>query len=246
MDAYLHIVMDYLPSNIHDYVLTYRKRKDIFPPILIKLFAYQIFYGLHQIHKKSIVHRDIKPQNLLINEETCELKICDFGSAKKLVADENNTSYIQSRYYRAPELIYGCQNYTTSIDIWSAACVIAEMILVGRPLFMGETSVGQIFEIAKIIGSPTSDDLMSFPHHLIINLPEMKEVELKSVFPAHAPKDLISLLEEIFVYAPKLRPSASECLNHECFDEIFETEEDGSPKKLPNGKPFPKLTRSIA
>ena len=95
----------------------------------MKLYAYQAFRGLAYIHALGICHRDIKPQNLLVDPDTHELKICDFGSAKRLSAGEVNVSYICSRYYRAPELIFGATNYTQSIDVWSVGCVLAELLL---------------------------------------------------------------------------------------------------------------------
>lgn len=242
-DVFLNIVMEYLPTNVHDFVLEYRKKKEPVPMLYIKLFSFQMFYGLYQLHKKRIVHRDIKPQNLLLNDVTGELKICDFGSAKKLDPKEKNISYIQSRYYRAPELIYGCQNYTTSIDIWSAGCVIAEMLLVGRPIFMGNSQTSQLLEIAKVIGNPTDEDLMSFTHNLIIRMPQITPLGLKKVLPEKTPKDLLLLLDEIFSYAPKLRPSAKECLENEFFDDLFEEREGGSCFKMPNGNPILKLKR---
>ena len=76
---------------------------------------YQLFRSLAYIHSLGICHRDIKPQNLLLDPESGVLKLCDFGSAKILVAGEANVSYICSRYYRAPELIFGATNYTTNI-----------------------------------------------------------------------------------------------------------------------------------
>jgi len=81
----------------------------------IKLYMYQLLRSLAYIHSVGICHRDIKPQNLLLNPSTGVLKLCDFGSAKILVAGEPNVSYICSRYYRAPELIFGATNYTTNI-----------------------------------------------------------------------------------------------------------------------------------
>ncbi|EYU35064.1 hypothetical protein MIMGU_mgv1a020168mg, partial [Erythranthe guttata] len=77
----------------------------------------------------GICQRDIKPQSLLVNPHTHQLKICDFGSAKVLVLGEPNISYICSRYYRAPELIFGATEYTTAIDLWSASCVMAELLM---------------------------------------------------------------------------------------------------------------------
>lgn len=76
---------------------------------------YQLFRSLAYIHSLGVCHRDIKPQNLLLDPETAVLKLCDFGSAKQLFPGEPNVSYICSRYYRAPELIFGAINYTTKI-----------------------------------------------------------------------------------------------------------------------------------
>lgn len=96
--------------------------------------------GLAYIHGLGICHRDIKPQNVLVDPRTHVLKFCDFGSAKKLVRGEPNVSYICSRYYRAPELIFGATDYSNAIDVWSTGCVIAELILC-QPLFPGESGV---------------------------------------------------------------------------------------------------------
>jgi serine/threonine protein kinase len=107
------------------------------------------------------MHRDIKPQNLLIDPTCHVLKVCDFGSAKKYDETEVNksVSYICSRYYRAPELMFGARSYNTSIDIWSAACVIAELIL-GEPLFKGELPHSQLIEIINKLGSPTDEQIL--------------------------------------------------------------------------------------
>ena len=114
--------------------------------------------------KKNVMHRDIKPQNLLVDPTCHILKVCDFGSAKKVVTDpedvKGSVPYICSRYYRAPELMFGSKTYGTAIDIWAAGCVIAEM-LHGDVLFKGEMAHSQLIEVIKKLGSPTEEQIMA-------------------------------------------------------------------------------------
>ena len=100
------------------------------------------------------MHRDIKPANLLVDPTCHVLKICDFGSAKRQHAASESVPYICSRYYRAPELIFGSKQYDFSVDVWSAGCVIAEMIG-GQQLFRGEDPFKQLLEIVKKLGTPS-------------------------------------------------------------------------------------------
>jgi glycogen synthase kinase 3 beta len=97
------------------------------PMLQIKLYMYQLLRSLAYIHSVGICHRDIKPQNLLLNPATGVLKLCDFGSAKILVAGEPNVSYICSRYYRAPELIFGATNYTTFIGLYERSLMFHDL-----------------------------------------------------------------------------------------------------------------------
>ena len=108
-------MLEYVPETVYRASRHYSKLKQPMPALQIKLYMYQLLRSLAYIHSVGICHRDIKPQNLLLNPATGVLKLCDFGSAKILVAGEPNVSYICSRYYRAPELIFGATNYTTNI-----------------------------------------------------------------------------------------------------------------------------------
>lgn len=125
---------------------------------MIKLYTYQILRGLNYLTLLSIAHRDIKPQNILVDKNTHKVVICDFGSAKKLIKGEPNIAYICSRCYRAPELIFGATEYTPQIDMWSVGCVIVQMIN-GEAPFLGDSQIDQLLEIIKILGTPQKCDI---------------------------------------------------------------------------------------
>lgn len=112
-EVYLNVVMDFISDTLYRVMKTYLKMKQMVPPILVKLYSYQLMRSIAYIHAIGICHRDIKPQNVLVDTSSHILKLCDFGSAKQLIPGEPNVSYICSRYYRAPELIFGNSNYTT-------------------------------------------------------------------------------------------------------------------------------------
>jgi len=164
-EVYLNLVMDYIPETIHRTLRTYTKANKLLPIMYTKVYMYQISRSLAYIHSLGVCHRDIKPQNLLLDTKTHHVLLCDFGSAKILVPGEPNVSYICSRYYRAPELVFEATQYTTAIDVWSLGCVMAEMLL-GNPLFPGESAVDQLIEIIKILGTPTREEIHAMnPNH---------------------------------------------------------------------------------
>lgn len=104
--------MDFIPDTLYKILKFYAKKNFAFPVALGKFYSYQMFRALAYIHNLSICHRDIKPQNILIDVNTHRLALCDFGSAKQLKPNENSVAYICSRYYRAPELILGEECYS--------------------------------------------------------------------------------------------------------------------------------------
>lgn len=114
-EVYLNLVLEFVPETVYRASRYFNKMKTTMPILEVKLYIYQLFRSLAYIHSQGICHRDIKPQNLLLDPNSGILKLCDFGSAKILVENEPNVSYICSRYYRAPELIFGATNYTTKI-----------------------------------------------------------------------------------------------------------------------------------
>ncbi|KAJ3204754.1 regulator of ime2 [Clydaea vesicula] len=236
-EVFLNLVLDFVPETIYRASRHYSKIKQTMPMLCIKLYMYQLFRSLAYIHTLGICHRDIKPQNLLLDQNSGILKLCDFGSAKVLIAGEPNVSYICSRYYRAPELIFGSTTYGVTIDVWSTGCVIAELML-GQPIFPGESGVDQLVEIIKVLGTPTQDQIRSMnPNYIEYKFPQIKPSPWSKVFRSktYTPESL-SLIGKLLEYTPTNRLTAVEAMAHEFFDELRLPD-----TKQPNGNDLPEL-----
>ncbi|KAI3648955.1 hypothetical protein MP228_006809 [Amoeboaphelidium protococcarum] len=235
-EVFLNLVLEFVPETVYKACRHYAKLKQPMPPLFVKLYTYQMLRSLAYIHAYGICHRDIKPQNLLLDPQRGVLKLCDFGSAKMLIKGEPNVSYICSRYYRAPELIFGATDYTPAIDVWSAGCVMAEMIL-GTPLFPGESGVDQLVEIIKILGTPTREQIKSMnQNYTDFKFPAIKANPWQKVFKNRAAPDCLELIAKLLEYTPTSRFTAIEAMTHHFFDELRLQE-----TTLPNGKPLPLL-----
>lgn len=109
--------------------------------------------GLKYLHSAGVIHRDLKPSNILVNEN-CDLKICDFGLAR--IQEPNMTGYVSTRYYRAPEIMLTWRKYNEKVDMWSAGCIFAELLL-GEPLFPGTNHIDQFCVITDLLGNPPEE-----------------------------------------------------------------------------------------
>ena len=234
-EIFLNIVMEYLPATLYTVSRSYFRRRMLFPTVLTKVFMFQLCRALAYLHALGVCHRDIKPQNLLCNPATGELRVCDLGSAKQLRAGEPNMSYICSRFYRAPELIFGATEYTPAIDIWSMACVMAELYL-GRALFPGDTSTNQLLEIMRVLGTPARDDVaaMNPGYPAGSALPVLPRTPWSRVFRVSPEPHALALLTSTLVYAPQQRPAAAQLLAHPWFADL-----PSRAVKLPSGAPLP-------
>jgi Serine/threonine protein kinase len=183
-------------------------------------FIYQILCGLKYIHSADVLHRDLKPGNLLVNAD-CELKICDFGLARGFSEDPDQnagfmTEYVATRWYRAPEIMLSFTNYTKAIDVWSVGCILAEL-LGGKPIFRGKDYVDQLNQILLILGTPKEATLTKIgsvrAQNYVRSLPFMKKVPYIDLFPDANPLAL-DLLEKMLTLDPYERITVKEALNH--------------------------------
>ncbi|GAB4861821.1 Shaggy- protein kinase theta [Ancistrocladus abbreviatus] len=236
-EVYLNLVLEFVPETVYRVLKHYSRTGQHMPMVYVQLYTYQICRSLNYIHRViGVCHRDIKPQNLLVNPHTQQLKLCDFGSAKMLVPGEPNISYICSRYYRAPELIFGATEYTTAIDMWSVGCVLAELLL-GQPLFPGESGVDQLVEIIKILGTPTREEIKCMnPNYNEFKFPQIKAHPWHKVFHKRMPPEAVDLVSRFLQYSPNLRCTALEACAHPFFNDLRDPN-----ACLPNGRPLPPL-----
>ena len=235
-ETYLNLVLEFMPQTVYMICREYAKCSQPIPALFIKLYMYQLFRSVAYIHSKGISHRDIKPDNLLLDKESGILKLCDFGSAKKLVSGERNVSYICSRPYRAPELLFGAVNYAATVDLWSSGCVLGELML-GKPLFSGATALDQLVEIIKILGTPSKAQIMVMnPNYAEFEYPQINPVPWTKVFRARNSIEAIDLVSKLIDYTPSARITPLEACAHTFFDELRVPS-----KKLPNGREMPPL-----
>jgi len=228
----LTLVFEYLDSDLKKYIDNINSQPTAIPGLgnhheIIENFMYQLLLGVQYCHQKLVLHRDLKPQNLLINKKG-ELKIADFGLARSFGAPVRSYSHeVVTLWYRSPDVLLGSKHYSTSIDMWSVGCIFWEM-LTGRPLFPGSNINDQLIRIQKALGTPdlaewpTMNDCPDVGKNMSIWIGAKKK-KWNTLLPS---KDVtinsagLDLIDRLLRYAPESRISASEALLHPYFDGI--------------------------
>jgi len=166
-------------------------------------FVYQILRALKYMHSAGVVHRDLKPSNLLLNGN-CDLKICDLGLARGIDEDVELTEYVVTRWYRAPEIMLACREYTKAVDLWSVGCIFGEL-LERNPLFPGDDYIDQLRKIIAKLGRPPVEDLAFVTsdkaRRFILSLDEIPQRPLTEVYPNVEPL-AADLLQKMLVFPP--------------------------------------------
>ena len=197
-------------------------RKKYLPEKKAKFWVYQTLKALEYMHKNGIFHRDIKPENILLLKN--KVKLADLGSCKGMFSKPPFTEYISTRWYRSPECLLTDGYYNYKMDIWGLGCVFYELLTL-EPLFPGDDEIDQVNKINYILGSPNPDLFEKFvknsAHRAEFNFEHQKGVGIDKYL-NHVSSNVVDLIGKMLIYDPDLRPTARECLNHECFKEFIE------------------------
>mmetsp|Transcript_4385 Transcript_4385/g.18660 ORF Transcript_4385/g.18660 Transcript_4385/m.18660 type:complete len:316 (-) Transcript_4385:1474-2421(-) len=215
----LMLVFEFLDHDLKQYMVAKQGKGKGLPLDVAKSFCYQILLGLRHCHAHSVMHRDLKPQNILVSGDDT-VKLADFGLGRVFSLPVGKyTHEVVTLWYRAPEVLLGTRCYSTGVDVWSVGCILAEMVL-GKPIFYGESELEQLLSIFRIMGTPstttwpTVQDLRDWHDY-----PQWKERSLAEVVPQLGAPGC-DLLRKMLQLNPAQRISASAALNHEFFRDV--------------------------
>ncbi|EOY21176.1 hypothetical protein QUC31_007223 [Theobroma cacao] len=231
----LHLVFEFMETDLEAVI---RDRNIFLSPADIKSYIQMTLKGLAFCHKKWVLHRDMKPNNLLIGPNG-QLKLADFGLARIFGSpDRKFTHQVFARWYRAPELLFGTKQYGSGVDVWAAACIFAELLL-RRPFLQGTSDIDQLGKIFAAFGTPTSSqwpDMVYLPDY--VEYQYVPAPPLRSLFPM-ASDDALDLLSKMFTYDPKVRISVQQALEHRYFSSAPPPTD---PPKLPRPNPKSRVS----
>ena len=217
-DDKLYLVFEYVDQDLKKYLDTLPRDQQVDPQI-IKSFLYQILRAVSYLHSKRILHRDLKPQNILITNQG-EVKLADFGLARTYqIPLRPYTHEVVTLWYRAPEILLGTLEYSSSLDMWSVGAIFLELVT-KSPFFVGDSEIDQLYKIFRVLGTPNEN---SWP-----GVSKLKDY--KKTFPNWNPSNYtaglqlegsgVDLLRKMLVFDPAFRITAKEALLHPYFADV--------------------------
>ena len=230
----VYIISDLMETDLHRIIYSRQELSDDH----IQYFVYQILRALLYLHSANVLHRDLKPSNLLLNSN-CDLKVCDFGLARGLDVDNMElTEYVVTRWYRAPEIMLSCQEYTKAIDVWSVGCIFAELL--GRkPLFPGDDYIHQLQIISDVLGTPADEDLefvtSDKARRFMKSQAFKQKVPFSKLYPV-APEGsanplALDLLEKMLQFNPSKRIDVKAAMQHPYLESLHNPDDEPECKE---------------
>lgn len=211
----IFLVMEYCDQDLASLL---DNMKSPFTESQVKCLLAQLLHGVNHLHSRYVVHRDIKVSNLLLTEFGI-LKIADFGLARLCGEPPTEmTPRVVTLWYRSPELLFGCKFQSPAIDMWACGCIMGELLL-HKPLLPGKDEIDQLRLIIALLGTPTEKiwpGMTKLPVFQNYKLMQQPYNNIKAVFADRTP-ECIELLNSLFVYDPKRRSTAKQCLDSEYF-----------------------------
>lgn len=216
-DRDIYLVFEYMETDLHVVI-----RANILEDIHKQFIIYQLLKTMKYLHSAEILHRDMKPSNLLVNSD-CTMKVADFGLARSILSLDSEqalrpvlTDYIATRWYRPPEILLGSTRYTKGVDMWSVGCILGELML-GKPIFPGRSTTNQLEIIISVTGYPSAADIAAtnsqFAQAMLRDISNSHPRSFAELLPNASP-DALDLIQDLMRFNPNRRITAAEALEH--------------------------------
>ena len=224
----IELCLEYCKYDLKKLIDSKKSDSSFYNVGFIKNMMYQLLKGVEHLHSHKILHRDLKPQNILVDDHGWILKLADFGLSRVYsIPIRPYTKEVLTLWYRAPEMMLGIGNYAIGLDIWSIGCIFAELYL-GRPLFMGDSEIDQLYTIMRVYGTFNELTLPGYKAFPYFNehFPYWKGCGLKNYLMKKTnvvvkmDKDAFDLLEQMLAIDPVKRITCKEALKHRYFEDV--------------------------
>lgn len=217
-DGRLYLVFEFLDKDLKKHM---EAHTGLLSPTMVKSFLFQCCRGLAFCHARGVMHRDLKPQNLLVTRDGI-LKIADFGLARAFCPPIRPLTHeVVTLWYRPPEILLGSQSYAPPVDVWAIGTIFVEMVT-KRPLFPGDSEIDQLYKIFRQLGTPNEDVWPGVTQLQDWNssYPTWYKSPYAPAVTENLEENGLDLLELFLAYDPKDRITAKDCLNHPYFDDL--------------------------